>query len=140
MSQQSLETIELELAILIRRLTTATSDNRNLDRASYLLLRQLADSGNVGVKTLARELQLDVSTVSRQAAALDQKQLVEKVKDPTDGRAFFYHITDKGQQELTIYRTARLASIERLLTDWPADDAEDFGRLLQQFNRALRER
>lgn len=140
MSQQSLETIELELAILIRRLTTATADNRNLDRASYLLLRQLADSGNVGVKTLARELQLDVSTVSRQAAALDQKQLVEKVKDPTDGRAFFYQITDKGQQELTIYRTARLASIERLLTDWPADDAEDFGRLLQQFNRALRER
>lgn len=140
MSQQSLETIELELAILIRRLTTATADNHNLDRASYLLLRQLADSGNVGVKTLARELQLDVSTVSRQAAALDQKQLVEKVKDPTDGRAFFYHITDKGQQELTIYRTARLASIERLLTDWPADDAEDFGRLLQQFNRALRER
>ncbi|HAL00781.1 MAG TPA: MarR family transcriptional regulator, partial [Exiguobacterium sp.] len=68
MSQQSLETIELELAILIRRLTTATADNRNLDRASYLLLRQLADSGNVGVKTLARELQLDVSTVSRQAA------------------------------------------------------------------------
>jgi len=140
MSQQSLETIELELAILIRRLTTATADNRNLDRASYLLLRQLADSGNVGVKTLARELQLDVSTVSRQAAALDQKQLVEKVKDPTDGRAFFYHITDKGQQELTIYRTARLASIERLLTDWPADDAENFGRLLQQFNRELRER
>ncbi len=140
MSQQALETIELELAILIRRLTTATADNRNLDRASYLLLRQLADSGNVGVKTLARELQLDVSTVSRQAAALDQKQLVEKVKDLTDGRAFFYHITDKGQEELTIYRTARLASIERLLTDWPSDDAEDFGRLLQQFNRALRER
>ncbi|MGN7853870.1 MULTISPECIES: MarR family winged helix-turn-helix transcriptional regulator [unclassified Exiguobacterium] len=140
MSQQALETIELELAILIRRLTTATADNRNLDRASYLLLRQLADSGKVGVKTLARELQLDVSTVSRQAAALDQKQLVEKVKDPTDGRAFFYHITDKGQEELTIYRTARLASIERLLMDWPSDDAEDFGRLLQQFNRALRER
>ncbi|MCY1689552.1 hypothetical protein OVA29_00640 [Exiguobacterium sp. SL14] len=44
MSQQALETIELELAILIRRLTTATADNRNLDRASYLLLRQLADS------------------------------------------------------------------------------------------------
>lgn len=140
MSNQSLETIELELAILIRRLTTATADNRNLDRASYLLLRQLSDSGQVGVKTLARELQLDVSTVSRQAAALDQKKLVEKIKDPTDGRAFFYKITPHGQRELEIYRTARLTSIERLVTDWPAEDAESFGRLLKQFNQALRER
>ncbi|WP_214848491.1 MarR family transcriptional regulator [Exiguobacterium sp. s193] len=140
MSDQALEVIELELAILIRRLTTATADNRNLDRASYLLLRQLSESGPVGVKTLARELQLDVSTVSRQAAALDQKKLVEKVRDESDGRAFFYHITSFGQEELTIYRTARLASIERLLTDWSGDDAETFGRLLQQFNRELRER
>lgn len=140
MSNQSLETIELELAILIRRLTTATADNRNLDRASYLLLRQLSDSGQVGVKTLALELQLDVSTVSRQAAALDQKNLVEKIKDPTDGRAFFYKITPHGQRELEIYRTARLTSIERLVTDWPAEDAESFGRLLKQFNQALRER
>lgn len=140
MSDQALEVIELELAILIRRLTTATADNRNLDRASYLLLRQLSESGPVGVKTLARELQLDVSTVSRQAAALDQKKLVEKVRDESDGRAFFYHITSFGQEELTIYRTARLASIERLLTDWSGDDTEAFGRLLQQFNRELRER
>ncbi|ASI36774.1 MULTISPECIES: MarR family transcriptional regulator [unclassified Exiguobacterium] len=140
MSDQALEVIELELAILIRRLTTATADNRNLDRASYLLLRQLSESGPVGVKTLARELQLDVSTVSRQAAALDQKKLVEKVRDEADGRAFFYHITSFGQEELTIYRTARLASIERLLTDWSGDDTEAFGRLLQQFNRELRER
>ena len=140
MSDQALEVIELELAILIRRLTTATADNRNLDRASYLLLRQLSESGPVGVKTLARELQLDVSSVSRQAAALAQKKLVEKVQDEADGRAFFYHITSLGQEELTIYRTARLASIERLLTDWSGDDAEAFGRLLQQFNRELRER
>lgn len=142
MNENSLETIELEMAVLARRLTSITSDKRNgiLDRSAYLLLHQLYVQGSSGVKALADEFQLDISTVSRQAAGLEQKEYVEKVPDPMDGRAYFYRITELGIKVLVEYKQGRLDRITKLLNGWPEEDCETFGDLLKKFNQSLREK
>ncbi|MFD2446898.1 MarR family winged helix-turn-helix transcriptional regulator [Bacillus sp. CGMCC 1.16607] len=140
MNEHSLETIELEMAILVRRLTSITSDNKNLDRSAYLLLHQLSVKGSAGVKMLADEFQLDISTVSRQAAALEQKGYVYKVPDPQDRRAYFYQITELGIEELFEYKQARLESITKLLHQWSDEERHNFGQLLKKFNESLSER
>lgn len=142
MSEHSIETIELELAILVRRVTSVTSDrkNRNLDRAAYLLLHQVSARGLSGVKTLADEFQLDVSTVSRQAAVLEKKGYLYKVPDPQDGRAYFYQITEMGENQLVEYKQARINSITTMLNDWSNEERQSFGHLLKKFNLALSER
>ncbi|MCT2194550.1 hypothetical protein M3G15_05255 [Paenibacillus sp. p3-SID1389] len=55
MDDKSLETIELEMAVLYRRMTTVTASrkNGNLDRTAYLLLHRINAHGAVGVKALA---------------------------------------------------------------------------------------
>lgn len=141
MDKKSLETIELEMAILVRRVTSAKLEKgRNLDRSAYLILHQVFTRGASGVKALADEFQLDVSTVSRQAAVLEQKELLYKVPDPLDGRAYFYEITDQGKRELNIYKEARLTNISKMLKEWTDEEKEHFGHLLQKFNQALSER
>lgn len=139
MNENSLETIELEMAVLIRRITSITSDKRNgiLDRSAYLLLHQLYVQGSSGVKALAEEFQLDISTASRQAAALEQKGYVEKVPDPMDGRAYFYQITDLGTKVLVEYKHGRLDRITKLLNGWSDEDCERFGDLLRKFNQSI---
>jgi len=139
MHEQSLEMIELELAILIRRSTSNTNNKKlwNLDRSAYLLLRRIATKGAVGVKVLAGEFQLDISTVSRQAAALEQKGYLFKIPDPLDGRAYSFQITELGTKELIEYKQARLERIEELLNDWPDEECKVFGQLLQKFNQSL---
>jgi len=139
MHEQSLEMIELELAILIRRTTSGTNNKKlwNLDRSAYLLLRRIATKGAVGVKVLAGEFQLDISTVSRQAAALEQKGYLFKIPDPLDGRAYSFQITELGTKELIEYKQARLERIEELLNDWPDEECKVFGQLLQKFNQSL---
>ncbi|MFJ5621351.1 MarR family winged helix-turn-helix transcriptional regulator [Peribacillus loiseleuriae] len=139
MNENSLETIELEMAVLIRRITSITSDKRNgiLDRSAYLLLHQLYVQGSSGVKALADEFQLDISTVSRQAAGLEQKGYVEKVPDPMDGRAYFYQITDLGIKVLVEYKQGRLDRITKLLNGWSDKDCERFGDLLRKFNQSI---
>ena len=139
MYEQSLEMIELELAILIRRSTSNTNNKKlwNLDRSAYLLLRRIATKGAVGVKVLAGEFQLDISTVSRQAAALEQKGYLFKIPDPLDGRAYSFQITELGTKELIEYKQARLERIEELLNDWPDEECKVFGQLLQKFNQSL---
>jgi DNA-binding MarR family transcriptional regulator len=84
---------------------------------------------------LAEEFHLDISTVSRQTAALEQKGYVYRIPDPTDGRSYSLQITEKGANELHGTKLARLERIAKRLKDWNDDEREQFGYLLTKFNR-----
>ena len=136
MDKRSLESIEIEMAILIRRFTSMTTEKKfgNLDRSAYLLLHQISLHGSAGVKALADEFHLDISTVSRQVTALEQKGYVTRMPDPTDRRASSFQITSSGTQELQAARQARIIRIEELLQDWSDEERDMFGQLLRKFN------
>ena len=136
MNENALEIIELELAILLRRSTSENNHKKigTLDRSAYLLLRRIAKKGAVGVKVLAGEFQLDISTVSRQASALEQKGFLYKIPDPLDGRAYTFQITELGKKELYEHIEARMERIRELLNDWPEEECRVFGELLRKFN------
>lgn len=71
--KNSIELIEYELTTFIRRAVYLdNSENKigNLERSAYLLLRQLDEFGPARVKELAEAFKLDISTLSRQAAAI----------------------------------------------------------------------
>ncbi|MEH6996612.1 MarR family transcriptional regulator [Neobacillus drentensis] len=142
MDDHSLEMIELELAVLIRRVTSIANTKRfvNLDRSAYLLLHQINCNGSAGVKSLASEFDLDISTVSRQTAALEQKRYVYRVQDPVDGRSYSLQITELGKKELMEYKQLRLSRIEEVLKDWPEDERKVFGQLLKKFNISVMKR
>lgn len=137
----SLETVEVEIALFARRLTAITPNRKkkDLDRASYLLLRQVAISDSAGVKTLAHELMLDVSTASRQASALEKKGYLTKVADPNDGRAYFYELTEEGIIQLQHLKEARLATFTKLISNWSEEERQQFGNLLKKFNQSIRD-
>lgn len=139
MDEHSLDTIEIELAILIRRVSLITTCNKfgNLDRSAYLLLHQITSHGSAGVKALADEFRLDISTVSRQAAALEQKGYVYRIPDPTDGRAYSLQITDLGTKEYKEHKRARLTKIADNLRNWSDEECEMFGRLLRKYNSSI---
>ncbi|MGG6311118.1 MarR family winged helix-turn-helix transcriptional regulator [Paenibacillus macerans] len=139
MDQKSLETIELQMAILYRRITTVTAAKKtgNLDRSAYLLLHQIIAYGSVGVKALADEFQLDISTVSRQAASLEHKGYVRRKPDPDDRRAYFLETTELGANEYHAYKQGRINRIQELIDDWPEEETALFASLLQKFNQAI---
>jgi len=139
MNENPIETVELELAILIRRVTSITKNKEfcSLDRSAYLLLHQIIVKGPAGVKALSDELHLDISTVSRQTASLEQKNYVYRIPDPLDKRAYFLQITGKGKEEFYKYKQARLDKISKILKNWSEEDRELFGRLLRKYNRSI---
>jgi DNA-binding MarR family transcriptional regulator len=139
MTERATELIELELAILGRHISSMTTYKKisNLERSAYLLLHQIAFCGSAGVKALAEEFHLDVSTVSRQAAALERKGYVLRIPDPGDRRAYFLQLTDLGKRELEENMNARQSMIETLLSSWTAEECQAFGQLLKKFNEAI---
>ncbi|KRF06609.1 MarR family transcriptional regulator [Paenibacillus sp. Soil766] len=136
MTKNPVETIEVELGIFIRRFIAATTNKKvgNLDRAAYLLLHQISTHGSSGVKALAEEFHLDMSTISRQTAALEQKGYLYRIPDPQDGRAYSMQLTDSGTAELALNKQARLEYLTKHLQDWTIEDQQRFGELLNKFN------
>jgi DNA-binding MarR family transcriptional regulator len=139
MNENHLEMIELELAILIRRATNLSSHKKlgSLDRSAYLLLRRIANKGAAGVKLLAEEFMLDISTISRQAASLEQKGFLYRIPDPLDGRSYKLDITELGKSVFKEHMEARLERLSEIIEEWPDEEREVFGKLLKKFNESL---
>ncbi|PWU69781.1 MarR family winged helix-turn-helix transcriptional regulator [Gracilibacillus dipsosauri] len=140
MSQPSLELIEKEITDFIRRIVISEKRNDQLERSAYIILRILSSNGPSGVKSLAEALQLDISTISRQAAALESKSYVQRIPNPQDKRAYFYQITTLGEEELDKNKQRRFERLGKILEDWSEEEQLAFGKLLQKYNQHVVER
>lgn len=136
MDKHSLESIDFELAVLLRRVTSSTLRFGNLDRSAYLLLHQISSHGPSGVKALADKFQLDISTVSRQVASLEQKGYVYRIPDPYDGRAYSLQITELGTREFIENQNLRFSKIGDNLKEWSDEERILFGQLLKKYNES----
>jgi DNA-binding MarR family transcriptional regulator len=135
-----------ELGAFIRRTerfwarVPAGPPGRHLDRGALLLLAQLASGGPQRLSGLAGRVGLDLSTVSRQATALEADGLASRQPDPTDRRAFLIDVTQAGHEVLGSSRDRWHAVLRDLLAGWEPTERAEFARLLGRFNDALARR
>lgn len=142
-SEAVFRSLEREIAVFVRRAEAARIAHLNykdFDRSTYLLLSYLEERGPLGIKALADACQLDVSTASRQTAALESKGYVERKTDPKDARINLLQIAPAVPALLREIREARAAFYGNLLEDWPEADCRAFAELLRQFNRTTERR
>lgn len=135
-----ISTIGREIRVLIRRMTSLYNSIETLDRSAVLLLAELQVQGPLGISTLACNLQLDISTASRQAAALEAKGLVERLSDPEDGRVSLLQITGLGEAQLQEVRQIYHSMLAEMLEDWSEEDLHLFKDLLARYNLAMLQR
>ncbi|MDQ6650613.1 MAG: MarR family transcriptional regulator [Actinomycetota bacterium] len=135
--------LERALTQVVRRLSLLRPDfppgllPAGMDKAGYIALARLVETGSVRLSDLAAALLLDVSTVSRQVRALEDGGLIERTADPDDRRASRLAATDRGRQVVSIVRAARHELLADVLADWPAGDVEAFAGLLGRFGASL---
>ncbi|GEO27585.1 putative HTH-type transcriptional regulator YxaD [Alicyclobacillus acidoterrestris] len=138
--RDNIDVIQYEVALLVRRAMAFSALHQQLgalDRPSYLLLRQLKESGAVGLKDLADIHHLDRSTISRQVAALQAKGLVRRIPDPIDGRMSAFEITARGLERLNKTMEIRHGRYAALLASWSDEDLAKFGEFLSRLNRTF---
>ena len=129
--------VEHEIMLLLRLAESARKDAVTLDRSAYLLLYELASRGAVGIAALADTFQVDLSTASRQAAALETKGLVQRRPDPGDARVSLLEATALGEAQFQAAHNAYLVLFADLLEDWPKADCQRFGAYLARLNQTI---
>jgi len=108
-----------------------------LERAAYTLLVRIAGDRPARLSVLADGLGLDLSTVSRQVAALEAAGLATRTPDPTDRRASVIAATELGVQVYTHNRAVWVGAMRDLLADWTPAEMSEFGRLLTRLNETI---
>jgi DNA-binding MarR family transcriptional regulator len=112
-------------------------DGPTLERGAYLLLGQIAADGPRRLSAVAETACLDLSTVSRQVAALEAAGLVSRTTDATDRRAHLIEVTPTGRAVLARNREKWQVVLRDLMADWTPEERAQFVRLFVRFNDAL---
>src|SRR5215472_3681107 len=103
----------------------------DVDSATQLLLHTVAAEGPMRASALA-----DLSTVSRQVAALVGRGLLKRQADQFDGRACLLAVTDTGRAAIAEHEQGRQKFFDAVLADWNTEEMRQFARQLERFTAA----
>jgi len=137
-----MEDVARELGLLIRSLkalhhAVLTDVGVRVELPAAAVLSTLADAGQLRPSALAERLHLDLSSISRQAAALEREGWVSRERDPDDSRATLLELTPTGHDVLARVRAGRVAQLCRLLPEWSDAELADFAGQLHRFRTDL---
>jgi len=108
-----------------------------LTGAGLVALRVVERHGPVAVSEVARRLELDQSTASRQIRPLEAEGLVARSVDPDDRRAARLAVTPKGRRLLERVREVPLNDYAVALGDWSPGDRATLAVLVQRLHDDL---
>ncbi|WP_026693381.1 MarR family winged helix-turn-helix transcriptional regulator [Peribacillus kribbensis] len=134
MSNDSIRSIEYDIALLVRLTTAHSPKLGKLDRSEYLLLRELEQRGPTAINLLAEYLKLNLSTASRQIAALESKSYICRYPDPQNGRISLIEIKPEGLKSLDRVKKARHDVYSEILKDWTPEELQVLEKNLTRLN------
>jgi DNA-binding MarR family transcriptional regulator len=116
------------------RLVAVAGDD--VDSATQLVLHTVGAEGPMRASALAASVQSDLSTVSRQAAALVSRGLLQRQADQHDGRASLLAVTEAGRVAIDRHEQGRQAFFEAVLSGWTSEEMRQFAQQLERFTAA----
>jgi len=107
------------------------------DHGRISVLFVLSRQGPMRASELARETELDLSTVSRHLRLLEDDGQVARTVDPADKRAFQVGVTERGHDFVQQFWNSRAAEVHGALSSsgWAGDDVRALTELLHRFVR-----
>lgn len=103
---------------------------RTFDITRIGLLRLAASGPPVRPSDAADALDVNPSTVTRYARALEQEGFVRVAGDPADRRSCLISATVEGSAELARFAEAGVDIFGDVIRDWSAEDVREFSRLI----------
>lgn len=104
----------------------------SIEQSAYPILTYLSSFGPSRMTDLADAIGIDLSTLSRQVAVLERRQLVIRTADPFDRRARILRPTESGKEILTKIADAHQKVLAETLSDWSLDDLVHLRILLER--------
>ncbi|MFI6504091.1 MarR family winged helix-turn-helix transcriptional regulator [Nonomuraea typhae] len=109
-----------------------------LDQPEAQVLVHLVDSGEPRrIGAIAQALQVESPHVTRTVTKLERQGLVERVRDPDDGRAWRIWLTAHGTEVAQVCNRVNLELFDSAMAGWPPEDRDALTRLLGKLSEDM---
>ena len=106
--------LKVSIGLFVRRLRQSTVQD-DLSVPGISALSRLERAGSATTSDLARVEQITPQAMGATLAALEERGLVERRRDPSDGRRVTMSVTEAGQQALRNKRSAQTEQLAKAL-------------------------
>src|SRR6185437_14431136 len=116
------------------------SDNRDLSMTAVAVLGSLDRRGPQRITTMAAAQGVSQPSMTQLVQRLEQRGLVTRTSDPSDGRVAVVRLTEEGRAALAARRQRNAMRIAELLADLPDDEVQALSDALAAVLPTMRER
>lgn len=136
------ERLEREVGILLRRSRAMNRESAariypELNFEAYSILVRIDDLTQVRPTELAKFFRIGKPTLSRQVRLLEELELIDRLQDPSDGRAALLTLSASGRVKVQAARAARHTEVAERLGSWGDETLTTFAALTQRLHEAL---
>jgi DNA-binding MarR family transcriptional regulator len=96
-------------------------------------VKRAETTGEVTVGTIAEILRIDPSRASRIVAEMVTRGVIRRKASQADARRIVVVITALGRKLLPEIKAQKLAIVQSIVEDWPAEEVEAFAALFDKF-------
>ncbi len=125
---------------MVSLLIRGVSDNRDLSLTAAAALGSLDRRGPQRITTMAAAEGVSQPSMTQLMQRLEQRGLVARTSDPSDGRVALVSLTDPGKAALAARRQRNTRRVAELLADLPEDDVRALAGALAAVLPAIRDR
>jgi len=119
----------------IEQVDRAGISRTGLNVSDFAILEALLHKGPLPINTIGEKVLLTSGSMTAAANRLEKKGLVERVRDPADGRSFQLHLTGAGQRLIQPAFRDHRENLELIFGVLAENEREELARLLKKVGR-----
>jgi MarR family 2-MHQ and catechol resistance regulon transcriptional repressor len=110
-----------------------------LNFSDFSILEALLHKGPLPINTIGEKVLLTSGSMTAAANRLEEKGLIQRVQDPSDGRCFYLYLTKDGRRTIKAAFEKHAQNLEKLASVLSADEQTDLVQLLKKIGRHAQE-
>jgi MarR family 2-MHQ and catechol resistance regulon transcriptional repressor len=123
----------------IESLDRSSISSTGLNISDFSILEALLHKGPLPINTIGKKILLTSGSMTTAANRLAKKGLIKRVKDPSDGRFYFLHLTRNGQELITKVYAQHAQNLEKLAGALNSQERSQLVTLLKKIGRHAQE-
>ena len=119
----------------IERVDRDSIADTGLNISDFSIMEALLHKGPLPVNTIGEKVLLTSGSMTAAANRLEEKGLIKRIQDPSDGRCFYLHLTKSGRRLIKTAFEKHAHNLEKIVDVLSAEERSELVRLLKKMGR-----
>ena len=119
----------------VEKVDRASIADTGLNISDFSIMEALLHKGALPVNTIGEKVLLTSGSMTAAINRLEQKKLVKRIRDPSDGRIFYVHLTRPGKKLIQAAFNRHKRNLDRIVDILSLEERKALIRLLKKIGK-----